>query len=131
MATHHLDAESGDRRQWTVLIVDDDADMTALLRDALERDHRVFTATDAGRALDLVEIAQPDAVVIDKQMPGTSGLDLLMVLRRRFPAMRLILITAFGGRLVAGEARARGADHYLEKPFRLQELRGILRDERA
>jgi CheY-like chemotaxis protein len=108
------------RKGMTVLIIEDDAAMRQLLRDVLERaGHRVIERADG---TDLPEIAEHeafDAVVLDKEMPGASGLDLLSYLRRRLPAVPVIFVTAFGGPAVAEEAARRGAFSYLEKPFRV------------
>ncbi|MGH7279145.1 MAG: response regulator [Candidatus Rokuibacteriota bacterium] len=110
-----------------VLVVDDDMAMATLLRDTLERHrYRVIVAGGADQALDAVEADRPDAVLIDKEMPGMNGLDLLPLLRNRLPEVPLILMTAFGGQWVAAEAFARGADRYLEKPFRVSDLLAIL-----
>ncbi len=107
----------------TVLVVDDDAQMRALLRDVLERDGlRVFEEARGAEAILAVESMRPDIVILDQEMPGTSGFDVLSFLRHRFPGLPVILITAFGGPRVAEEARRRGAHHYLEKPFRLARI---------
>ncbi len=106
-----------------VLIVEDDAAMRALLRDVLERaGHRVVERADGTGLPALVEQETFDAVVLDKEMPGPNGLDLLAFLRQRLPAVPVIFITAFGGRPVAEEAARRGAFSYLEKPFRVDTI---------
>jgi DNA-binding response OmpR family regulator len=59
-------------------------------------------------------------------MPGLNGLDLLPTLRREFPQVPVLLVTAFGGRQVASSALRLGAASYLEKPFRLGQLRDAI-----
>jgi CheY-like chemotaxis protein len=105
----------------TVLIVEDDDAMRAMLRDALEREgYEVIERPDGDSLAILLEGEPCDAVVLDKEMPGgPNGLDLLAFLRTRFPALPVILVTAFGGPDIAREARLRGAHTYLEKPFRV------------
>lgn len=104
----------------TVLIVEDDASMRALLRDVLERaGHRVIERPDGTDLRAVAEHERFDAVILDKEMPGPNGLDLLSFLRTRRPAAPVILVTAFGGPRVAEEAARRGAYSYLEKPFRV------------
>jgi DNA-binding NtrC family response regulator len=111
------------RHTTTVLVVDDDPEMRRLLRAFLERDGlRVLEEASGEAAIAVVETERIDAVILDKEMQGTSGLDLLVFLRRRCPGTPVILITAFGGRRVADEALRRGAQRYLEKPFRATEL---------
>ena len=57
---------------------------------------------------------------------GLTGLDLLPVLRREFPRLPVVFVTAFGGRQVASSALRLGATSYLEKPFRLAQLRDAI-----
>jgi two-component system response regulator AtoC len=114
--------------QPTVLVIEDDREMQAVLRDVLGRDgYRVVAASTGQRALEVARVEQPDAVILDKELPDASGLDLIPLLRRRSPDTPIILITAFGGAAAAAEAFRREATRYLEKPFPVQELLGILR----
>jgi DNA-binding NtrC family response regulator len=103
-----------------VLIIEDDSAMRAVLRDVLELEgYRVTERADGGDLPALAEREHFDAVILDKEIPGCNGLDLLALLRRRRPAVPVIFVTAFGGRGVADEAARRGAFSYLEKPFRI------------
>jgi DNA-binding response OmpR family regulator len=61
-------------------------------------------------------------VVLDVELPGGNGLDVLAGLRRRWPSLPVIVMTAFGNPVVADRARRLRADAYLEKPFRLAAL---------
>jgi DNA-binding NtrC family response regulator len=108
------------RAAGAVLVIDDDPDMRTVLRDFLERDgHRVLEAANGADGMFLVQCEQIDVVILDKEMPGINGLDVLSILGRRCPSIPVILITAFGGPHVAEEARQRGALLYVEKPFRV------------
>lgn len=94
--------------------------MRVLLRDFLEHGgHRVIERSGGWDVVALVESERVDVVILDKEMPGVSGLDLLLSLRHRYPTVPVIFITAFGGQAVAAEAVRRGAHAYLEKPFRI------------
>jgi DNA-binding NtrC family response regulator len=113
----------------TVLVVDDDPAMRTLLRDWLERDgFRVVEEPSADRLLAAARSARFDAVVLDKEMPERSGLDVLPAFRRQCPEVPVILITAFGGVAVAHEALRLGARTYLEKPFQLRALLDAVRE---
>jgi DNA-binding response OmpR family regulator len=104
----------------TVLIIEDDDAMRALLRDLLVRaGYRAIERPDGADLSALAEHERFDAVILDKEMPGANGLDLLSFLHARLPAVPVIFITAFGGPTVAEEATRRGAYGYLEKPFRV------------
>jgi DNA-binding response OmpR family regulator len=115
-------------RRPAILVVDDDAEMAALLRDALEREGFRAVAETRGREAILAAEREPfDLLIVDKEMPELSGFDLMSELRARHPELRTIVLTAFGGTLVARAARKRGADHYLEKPVRLAALMDAVR----
>jgi DNA-binding response OmpR family regulator len=117
---HHVHA--------SVLLVEDDPAMRALVRHYLERDgFAVLDEASGEDAVAMTETAVFDAAVIDKELPGMSGLELLSLLRTRCPQVPVIVVTAFGGSAVAEEAFARGASRYLEKPFRFGDLLAALR----
>jgi DNA-binding response OmpR family regulator len=111
----------------TVLVIEDDPEMRALLCDALEvAGYRPVARPDGRDLTALAELEHFDVVVLDKQLPGPSGLDLLSFLHKRVPAVPVILITAFGGPAVAEEAANLGAYSYLEKPFRMTAILATL-----
>ena len=106
-----------------LLIVDDDPQMRAMLRQALERHgFEVHEAASGAEVLQALESARPDAVVLDKEMPGLTGFDALELIRQHDVAVPVIVITAFGGLAVRAEALRRGATAYVEKPFRVSAL---------
>jgi FixJ family two-component response regulator len=102
------------------LVVDDDSAMRTLVRDLLAWEGIEARELPSGDGLvEAVEREPIGLVVLDKEMPGPSGLDLLAFLRRRCPEVPVIVVTAFGGARVRAEAMARGAAVYLDKPFRV------------
>ena len=106
-----------------LLIVDDDPQMRAMLRQALERHgFEVHEAASGEEVLPALESARPDAIVLDKEMPGVSGFEVLELIRQHDVAVPVIVITAFGGLAVRAEALRRGATAYVEKPFRVNAL---------
>jgi DNA-binding response OmpR family regulator len=111
----------------SVIIVDDDAEMRALLRDALERDGFDVREDSGDQLVPLLERGAPDAIVLDKEMAGVNGLDLLSYIRQRHPGLPVIVVTAFGGTEVEAEALKRGATYYIDKPFRVARLLAMLR----
>jgi DNA-binding NtrC family response regulator len=103
-----------------VLIIEDDGAMRAVLRDVLHRaGHRVTERADGTDLPNVIERETVDCVILDKEIPGPNGLDLLPMLRKQWPTVPVILVTSFGGAAVAEEAAKRGAYSYLEKPFRI------------
>ena len=109
-----------DRR---VLVVDDDADMTAMLARHLEREDMAVVAATGGRAaLKALASQEFDVVVTDLVMDQVGGLEVLAAAGRCRPTPRVILMTAFGTLETAIEAMRQGAYDYLTKPFKLAEV---------
>jgi DNA-binding NtrC family response regulator len=125
---------AGDRdavASFLVMVIDDDAEMRAVVRDVLTRSGYLVHEEPGGeRVIARLESEPPAAVILDKEMPGPNGLDLLTYIGCRYPSIPVILVTAFGGPAVRAEAIRRGAAGYIEKPFRmaalLEELRAVL-----
>ena len=68
-----------------------------------------------------------DVILMDKNMPGPSGLDLIPGFRRTCPRSRIIMMTAFGDVSSYVEATEKGAVEYLFKPFRMEEMKAAIR----
>lgn len=113
----------------TILVIDDDEAWRVALKDWLEREgFRVVGIARGEWTFAAIDLYRPALVVIDNQMPGPQiGLDLLPVMRQRWPELPIVMMTAFGGRVTADEALRRGATVYFDKPFRLADLVGEIR----
>jgi len=106
-----------------VLVVDDDAEMRALLADVLgDEGYAVEGVPNGAEALIRLHAESFAAIILDKNMPGLSGLDLLPGLRTICPETPVILITAFGDVSTYMDAMEKGAFEYIFKPFRMKEL---------
>jgi DNA-binding NtrC family response regulator len=111
-----------------ILVVDDDPAMRALLVDELDRErYQVAEAADGAEAVLPCRDVQFDVILMDKNMPGPSGLDLLPGFRRTCPTARIIMMTAFGDVPSYVEAAEKGAADFLFKPFRIGELKVAIR----
>jgi two-component system NtrC family sensor kinase len=114
----------------TILIVDDEPEMAAVLAEALERDgHRAETAPNGADALRRLEGNGYDLVVSDTKMPVMDGMDLYREIERRFPALGRRVIFVTGDVLDAEKQRfleSSGAP-FLAKPFNLSEVRRVVR----
>ncbi len=111
-----------------VMIVDDDADTLALLREIIVKEgYQVETAEEAQTALRRLQEWQPDLIITDIQMPGMDGLALLTAVREKAPDVMVILLTAFGSLKTAVDAIKTGAFDYLSKPFIVDEIRLVVR----
>jgi len=111
----------------SVLVVDDDVEMRELLLDVLRGEgYEVAEAKDGTEAVLALRARPFDVVLMDKNMPGPSGLDLLPGFRRVCPRSQVILMTAFGDVSSYMEAAEKGAVEYLFKPFRLEEMKAAI-----
>jgi CheY-like chemotaxis protein len=106
-----------------VVVVDDEADLRALLRAALPLSgiEVVGEAEDGWAALAEVARSEPDAVVLDLRMPGLDGWDTLRQLRESFPTTGVVLYTAEPGMAVSARAAEFGVK-VVGKSDRLSQL---------
>ena len=110
----------------SVLLVDDTADLRALVRMALERrgDFRVVAEAGDGReGVDSAKAHQPDVVLLDIAMPVMSGLEALPLIREVCPTSTVIMLSGFGADKMAAQAIEAGADGYIQKG---QPIRALL-----
>ena len=115
-------------RAGRILIVEDDPEIRRLLAEFLRGEgFLVDQAVDGGEALRRVRQEAFDSVVLDKNLPDGSGLEILRRLRVLRPQTPVILITAFGDARTYEEAFTRGAYDLLLKPFNLDDLLDVLR----
>jgi len=112
----------------TVLVVEDDQDLRPVLAESLEdAGFAVAESPDAADARARLEGFAYDALVVDLTLPDGNGMQLLEEALERYPAMRAIVITGFGGIEDAVKAIRLGAVDFLIKPFQLTQLSRTLR----
>ena len=105
-----------------VLVVDDEAQITRVLRTALSaQGYDVRAANDPEEALRVFEEWSPDLLVTDLMMPGMSGVELCRLVRSR-TATPIIVLSVRDQERSKVEALDAGADDYVTKPFSIQEL---------
>jgi two-component system OmpR family response regulator len=106
-----------------ILLIEDDVDTTAFLRQGLkEAGHAVDHAADGREGLFLAATEPSDALVVDRMLPGLDGLTLLRTLRGAGNRVPTIVLTALGDVDHRVEGLRAGADDYLAKPFAFAEL---------
>jgi NarL family two-component system response regulator LiaR len=101
-----------------ILVVDDDALVTRSLRVLLSREadlHVIGTAGDGAAAVAFCERSLPDAVLMDIRMPGMDGVEATREIKRRWPGVRVVILTTFQDDESIRGALAAGADGYLLK----------------
>jgi DNA-binding NtrC family response regulator len=114
----------------TILVVDDEPSIVDGLRLTLEADgYAVAVASTVQEALAVVGQTDVQAAVVDLMLPDGDGIALTRELKRREPAMEVIMITAYGSVRKAMEAtKGAGAFYVLEKPFDPDEVLAVLRN---
>jgi two-component system response regulator (stage 0 sporulation protein F) len=116
----------------SILVIDDEPIIRALLRTVLEgAGHTVTEATNGREALALYRQQPADLVVTDIYMPELNGLDLILELTREFPNVKVIAISgAQGGQAsVLNAAKLLGARQTFLKPFSLEQFLAAVEDE--
>ena len=109
----------------TIFLVDDDDGSRDAMKRTLERVGYTLKAfPSAEEALERLREGDPvDAVVSDVRMPGMDGYEFLREVRAEFPILPFLLVTAYADVEDAVSALQEGADDYLTKPVKMQELR--------
>jgi len=106
-----------------ILVIDDDQDLRESIIEILEDNNfRVQGCDSAESALERIEEESPFLIIVDNMMPGMGGMALIPILKNRHPEIKIIMITAFSTVDNAVSAMRAGADDYLAKPFRRNEL---------
>jgi DNA-binding NtrC family response regulator len=112
---------------YAVLVVEDEATLAKNVALFLQRHgHDVKTTASAEEALSELETFKPDAVVLDFNLPGMNGVELLGKIRAIDPRIIIIMATGHGSEQVAVDAMKAGAHDYLMKPVSLGKLKLIL-----
>ncbi len=106
-----------------ILIIDDEQNYLLILETLLsDEGYAVTTLQDPELAMDYLEESEVDILITDMKMPRMSGQQVLEQVRRDFPHIPVLIMTAFGSIDSAVEAMKRGAFDYITKPFSNDEL---------
>ena len=109
----------------TVLVVDDEASLRNLVRTTLESDsYRILEASDGNEALEIAIVEKPDLVVVDWMMPGRTGIEVVVELRKTVHGkdIPIVMLTARGQQIDIERGAEAGVTVYLVKPFSPLEL---------
>lgn len=111
-----------------LLVVDDDAVFREELSELLRDDrHEVTASPSVAKALEELAAGEFDVVLTDLKMPRQGGLDLLREVRAHYPSTPVVLVTGFATVETAVAAMKAGAAEYVQKPFRIEQVREVLR----
>jgi DNA-binding NtrC family response regulator len=117
-------AEQGNLMSARILITDDDGVSCQLFAKVLKGEGYEVEWVQTGEET-LARLAQkePDLLLIDVRLPGMTGLDVTRTVRKKHPALPVIVMTGFGSMETAVEALQEGAFDYISKPMNLEELK--------
>jgi DNA-binding NtrC family response regulator len=111
-----------------ILVVDDEAGMRLGLKEVLSRaGYEVETAEDGDQAVKRIDQGGLDVVVTDLRMPGRDGMEVLRHSRKASPETLVYMISAHGDIPTAVEAMKLGAVDFIQKPFKIDEVRARVR----
>ena len=111
-----------------VLVLDDEPIVGSRIKPSLEKEgYRVEIMTDSQDAVDRIKQKKFDIVVTDFKMSKVTGLDLLRVQKQLWPESAVIIITGYATMEIAREGMQSGVYDFIPKPFRLQELKEVIR----
>ncbi len=117
-----------ERYKGKILVVEDENSMREVLRILLEgENYEVITASDGLEGLSHIENDIFDLVITDIKMPGADGFEVLKKVKNLSSETIVIMITAFGTTEAAIEAMKLGAYDYINKPFKIDEIKLIVK----
>jgi DNA-binding NtrC family response regulator len=105
-----------------ILIVDDEAELRAMLKSILEDDYTVTQAEDGAALRKCFSLDAPEVILLDLKLPDANGLDLLPEIKKTWPDTEVIVLTGEATFDAAVQATKRGAYHFINKPFDTQQL---------
>jgi DNA-binding NtrC family response regulator len=115
-----------------ILVIDDQEPIRRVVRRALEQDdHEVFDASDGELGMEILESHSFDVVITDIFMPGQDGIVTLRQIRKRFPTIKVIVISggdSTGMMDLREDAELLGAVKSLPKPFNAREIMDLVRE---
>lgn len=110
-----------------IVVADDNPDIVLVISERLRwLGYEVFAAADGQAALSAVMTHSPDLVLLDIGMPCLSGLEVLTRIRRQWPNLPVVIVTAYNSVQMAVDAMREGAVDFITKPFENQQLDAVV-----
>jgi DNA-binding NtrC family response regulator len=107
----------------TILVVDDEEVLRKVIHKILIKEgYDVHLASSGTEALEILSKKEIDLVITDVKMPEMDGFDLLEQMKKNYPKLGIIVMTAFGDAYTVRDALMLGADEYITKPFKSYEI---------
>ena len=115
-----------DTKEYTILIVDDEASNLKILTHILNQEYTIFTASDGATAIEMATEFQPDLILLDIVMPELDGYEVLAALKASDKTRNIPVIIITG--LNTDTDRAKEAADYISKPFSAEVVKSKVRD---
>lgn len=119
----------GETSRPSVMAVDDQVGVRRLLYEVLKEEYEVILAASGAEAVEKVMAQKPQLVVMDLKMPGMSGMQALREMRRLGYDGPAIMMTAYDELDLVDQAKRLGVQHYLVKPFAVDELKRVVSEQ--
>lgn len=114
-----------------ILVVDDDIHATTLFETLLTaKGYEAIIVNDSATAVEVANSSNPDLIILDLMMPEPNGFEVCTILRAdpKFARIPIVIFTAMGDNESKAAAFDAGADEFLTKPFRVEDLMQRIRD---
>jgi CheY-like chemotaxis protein len=122
-----IEIEAPKAKRLRILIVDDEPEFVAVVRETLIQDgHEVVGADNGDDALNKVAHDRFDVILMDLGLPRRNGLEVVRAMRGEGISSKIVLMTGWDGEAVGTDPRVTFCDTVLQKPFRRRELEGVL-----
>ena len=112
-----------------IMIVDDAMFMRKTIRNSLESAgySSIVEAEDGETAIGIYQKEMPDLMLLDITMPGKSGIEVLVEIMRIHPEGKVVMCSAIGQVMMIQKAILAGAQEFIVKPFKKEELQRIVK----
>ncbi|RKX22790.1 MAG: response regulator [Candidatus Zixiibacteriota bacterium] len=111
----------------SILIVDDDVTTREMISKILSLNgYQVVLASDGFEVLSILKQNNINIVITDMKMPEMDGMELIGLIRKSYPDIKIIVMTAFGDIYTIKDAMMKGADEYVSKPFNSCEINMVI-----
>jgi DNA-binding NtrC family response regulator len=119
--------ENGEKKN--ILVVDDDKNILRLIKAYLEKDeYRISNATDGNECFDVIEREMPDVILLDLRIPGMDGIAVMERIKKFYPQIPIVMMSAHGTIESAVESMKIGAYDFVTKPFDSNRLKVSVRN---
>jgi two-component system, NtrC family, nitrogen regulation response regulator GlnG len=112
--------------KYKLLILDDEQSILQMLKNVFTGEIELFLESDGDTALRRIACEHPNVAILDINLPGKSGLEVLKEAKKIDPGLAVIMTTGFGTTQTAIEAMKLGAYDYLTKPFDMKKMQTIV-----